>query len=302
MARPTVHVGFLRYRSARWAWVALGLVLASVILFTLPTGGQPPNGGTWQGYVLGTVGALLIVWLSWLGVRKRSYRGGVGSVQGWVSAHVYLGLALLVVATLHSAGQLGWNVHSLAYLLMCGVIGSGVYGAWAYLDNPGRASRNRLGEARSALFRELYALDRSCRELAGRCDPDVGRAVQSAIARTDLGGGVVHQLLGRDRSRFERRVSDGAGASSMRAVPNGDQAPLVEFLAQRVPRADRRGEAANLQELLAAVCRRQDVLRRLRRDVQLAGWTKVWLFLHVPLTVGLLGALVIHIVSTFFYW
>lgn len=302
MSERALHVGFLRYRGGRWAWVALLLVALSVALYLLPTGGQPPNGGTWQGYVLGTLGALMIVWLSWLGVRKRRYRSGSGTVLGWVSAHVYLGLALLVVATLHSAGQLGWNVHSLSYVLLCGVIGSGIYGAWAYLDHPGRASRNRLGAARSALFRELYALDRSCRELAGRCDPEVGRSVQSAIARTDLGGGVFRQLFAVDRSRFLRRVADGAGASSVRTVPNRDQVALVDFLSQRVPRAEKRGEAAALQDLLAAVCRRQDVLRRIRRDVQLAGWTKVWLYLHVPLTVALLGALTIHVVSTFLYW
>ena len=43
---------------------------------------QPPNGGTWQGYVLGTIGALLIVWLTLLGVRKRRYSSTLGTRAG----------------------------------------------------------------------------------------------------------------------------------------------------------------------------------------------------------------------------
>src|SRR6478736_3963368 len=54
-----------------------------------------PYGGSALGYALGTVAALLVLWLLWFGVRKRLYRSTLGSVQGWLSAHVYLGTALL---------------------------------------------------------------------------------------------------------------------------------------------------------------------------------------------------------------
>ena len=59
-----------------------------------------PNGGSWYGYALGTIGALLIVWLSLLGVRKRATSRGHWSLKAWTSAHVYLGLALIMIATL----------------------------------------------------------------------------------------------------------------------------------------------------------------------------------------------------------
>ena len=49
----------------------------------------------------GTVGALLIAWLLWYGVRKRSY-AATGNLEGWLSAHVYLGTALVVIVTLHT--------------------------------------------------------------------------------------------------------------------------------------------------------------------------------------------------------
>ena len=43
-------------------------------------------------------------------------------------------------------------------------------------------------------------------------------------------------------------------------------------------------------------------MRRIRRDVRLYGWLKIWLYFHVPVTIALLVALVVHILVTFFYW
>src|SRR5687767_5436918 len=100
-AQAVIHRNLLLYRGARYLWWSLGLLTLSAVLYGTQGDLQPPNGGTWQGYVLGTIGALLIVWLTVLGVRKRSYRSTMGTVQGWTSAHVYLGTALLVIATLH---------------------------------------------------------------------------------------------------------------------------------------------------------------------------------------------------------
>jgi hypothetical protein len=34
----------------------------------------------------------------------------------------------------------------------------------------------------------------------------------------------------------------------------------------------------------------------------LYGWLKIWLYFHVPITIALLVALVLHILVTFFYW
>jgi len=57
-----------------------------------------------------------------LGVRKRRCCSGTGSLQGWTSSHVYIGTSLLVIVTLHTAFEFGWNVHTAAYALMVLVI------------------------------------------------------------------------------------------------------------------------------------------------------------------------------------
>ena len=294
-----IHVGLLRYAGARYLWWAIGVTAVSVALYASQRDGmQPPNGGTWQGYVLGTLGALLVVWLAALGVRKRRYSSTSGTVQGWTSAHVYMGSALLIIATLHSAGQLGLNIHSLAYVLMCVVIASGLYGVYAYVNYPPAVAANRAGLTRTELFAELFELDKRVRALGAKCPNEINIAVKSAVERTVIGGGLLAQLTGRDRSTFLRSSHEGPSA----VANNRDQQPAIDFIAECVPRAAKTAEAQLIQELLAALCRRQAILRRISRDIRLRGWTRVWLLVHVPLTAALIVALLIHIVTTFIYW
>ena len=41
---------------------------------------------------------------------------------------------------------------------------------------------------------------------------------------------------------------------------------------------------------------------RITRDLQVQALMEVWLYVHVPLSIALLAALVAHVVSVFFYW
>ncbi len=296
-----IHVGILRYSNARFLWWAIALTVGSLLLYSTQGDLQPPNGGTWQGYVLGTIGALLIVWLAFLGVRKRSYSSNLGTVQGWTSAHVYLGSVLLVVATLHSAGQLGWNVHSLAYVLMCLVIFSGFYGIYTYINFPQEITANRSGSSRVGLFAELFSLDKRGRELGAKGPDGINVAVRSAIERTAIGGGIYAQLLGKDQSRFIRPSGSG-DSSAGKPVSNRDQQPVIDLIAERLPKTNKIAETELLQELLEIFCRRQAVLRRISCDIRLRGRIRVWLLIHLPISIALIFALAIHIVTTFIYW
>src|SRR5688572_28234079 len=111
----------LEYRRGRYLELALLFSLGAIGAYAWhqpPVVYVKPYGGTWLGYALCAVGAVLILWLMLLGIRKRRYRSSLGTVQGWTSAHVYLGACLLVIVTLHSGFEFGWNVHTAAYALM----------------------------------------------------------------------------------------------------------------------------------------------------------------------------------------
>ena len=68
-----MHTSFLTYQGGRWFWIASVLSLIAIGIYGWHDLPEPPNGGTWLGYTLGTIGALLIVWLLYLGRRKRNY-------------------------------------------------------------------------------------------------------------------------------------------------------------------------------------------------------------------------------------
>jgi hypothetical protein len=295
-----MYVNLVRFHQSRYLWMALAVVVLSAVLFSLHSGLAPRGGDTWEGYTLGTIGTLIILWLTALGLRKRSYASTLGSVGGWTSAHVYLGLALLVVATLHCAGRFGWNVHTLAYVFMAGVILSGAVGVGFYLLAPEQLIKARDGHSRKALLTDLQEVNATVKNLAGRCRPEIALAAQSALERTVLGGGVLAQLFGADRSFMLR--TDGGDHEAALLVPNPDQQPLLEFVSGFLPRTRKSSEVKALQEVVTLLGRRQVILRQLRRDMRLSTWLTLWLYIHVPLTFALLAALTVHILVTFLYW
>ena len=84
----TDHEGFLRLAGFRWLKIALVISLIAIIGYIIADIQPRPNGGSWYGYALGTIGAGLIVWLALLGVRKRAMTPGGWSLKAWTSAHV----------------------------------------------------------------------------------------------------------------------------------------------------------------------------------------------------------------------
>ena len=124
--RASEHEGFLRYQSYKWLKIALVICLVALLIYAFNDVQPKPNGGSIYGYVTGTIGVVLILWLTMLGVRKRAISPGRWSLKSWTSAHVNLGLSLVGIATQQTGYDLGWNIHTLAYVLMMNVIASGV--------------------------------------------------------------------------------------------------------------------------------------------------------------------------------
>ncbi len=296
--RASDHESFLAHKGMRWLKIATLLSLVTIVGYLFADVEPRPNGGTWYGYTLGTIGAGLIVWLSLLGVRKRAMTAGRWSLKAWTSAHVYLGLALIVVATLHTGFQFGWNVHTLAYALVCVVAASGIAGVWFYLRYPEQMSRNRAGETRDQMLAELADLDRLCARQAAALGGEFPDVIVSARDRTALGGSAWAILDGRDGSRVVLPARHGGGDSQ----PNRAQARLVDWLGHELAESTDGERTRLIHELMALVNTRRGLLERLRRDAQIRAWLDAWLYVHIPATCALLSALVAHVLVVFLYW
>jgi len=275
---PTSYLSHGRFR---FLWLALALIGAATLVFWWhdPIGGR--SGGTWVGYGLGGLSALLVLWLLWFGVRKRQYFSAGAKLSAWLSAHVYLGAALLILVPLHAAFELGWNLHTLAYGLMVGVVLTGLVSVFLYGSIPELITRERGGRRLESLFSEIAGLDAQLRGLA-RSQPDtVSRAVARAIDETRIGGSALRQLSG--------RAPDCATSWAIAAIDQ-EQGPADP--------AER--EARN--RILELLVRKRGVLALVRRDVRRRALLNLFLVLHVPLSTATLAAVAAHVFVVFYYW
>jgi hypothetical protein len=278
--RSADHESFLTHRGMRWAKIATMLCLAAFAGYFLIDQQPRPNGGSWYGYTLGTIGLALIIWLSLLGVRKRNITAGHWSLKAWTSAHVYLGLSLIVIGTLHTGFQLGWNVHTLAWALMMLVVVSGIYGVVVYALLPAQLSANRKEMTRAQMLEALAAIDRQLDQAAQPLAREQADLVIAALEQDTFKGGPWARLTG----RYTRCAT--------RAALNGiaDDFTTME---------DNFGAEERVRSLLR---RRAAQLGQIRRQMRLKALLEVWLFIHIPATIALLAALTAHVISVFYYW
>ncbi len=273
-------LSFNRLKYFKWA---IALTILCIVLYAWDTPPIKPGGGTWLGYGLGTVGAILILWLLAFGIRKRAYNSKMGSVLGWLSAHVYLGIALAIVATLHTGFEFGWNVHTLAYTLTMLVIISGFWGVFLYYRQPVQMGNLLNGKTLQQHGQTLKDIDDQCRKI-GEALPDNIKALLTASANSNIFA-----------SRWQRLTGVNPQCTTKYTLDH-----LEKYIkAENDPESEARHIA---QEIYTLQFRRLQQLDLIRNFVHLRSWTEVWLLIHVPLAFGLFASLIAHVLSVFFYW
>ncbi len=265
--------------------MALALCAVSIAAYLMIDVEPRPRGGTMYGYILGTIGALLIVWLSLFGIRKRVITNGVYSLKAWLSAHVYLGASLLVIGTLHAGFHFGWNVHTLAYGLMVLVIVSGMFGATAYTVLPRELSANRGETTQKQWLETIRSLDAQLRDAAQPLDRAEADIVRLSTEKTDIGGSLINRLTGQYGSCSTRRAVEELARMRRARPQNAIATP-----------------SAAVDQVDALLKRKQETLAQARRQIRIKTFLEIWLYVHVPVTFALLAALTAHILSVFFYW
>lgn len=277
---PAQHVSFLAHRKFLWLKISAVLCLLSIVGYWSTDFEPVRNGGTWYGYTLGVIGALLILWLSLLGARKRAITAGHWSLKGWTSAHVYLGISLIIVSTLHSGFQFGWNVHTLAYALMIFVIVSGMIGVFFYVYIPRRMSDNRSEMGQAEMLKEVANLNAMLDDAAQPLNDKYISVVRNAIDKTKLGGSILRRL-------------------SVRADGCPTRKALTYFRTEM--RNVEANERSDILDMISVLERKNSLLLRIRKHTRYKALLQVWLYVHLPVTFALIAALIAHIISVFYY-
>jgi len=280
--KVAMHDGFLKHAGYRWLKIASFIMLVCIVSYLFIDVSPRHNGGSWYGYTLGTIGAGLILWLTMLGVRKRAMTSGKWSLKAWTSAHIYLGLSLIVIGTLHTGFQFGWNIHTAAYAFMMFVIISGIFGIYFYATIPQALSNNRDEMTETQMLESLRSLDRQLHEAAQPLSAEHAALVLQSLEQDPFGGG------------FLKRVSGKYPNCATRAA----QADLRRERAYQ----PRMGGDDPLDKVDALLEKKEATLGRVRRHLKLKALLQVWLFIHVPMTFALIASLSAHIISVFFYW
>jgi hypothetical protein len=279
--RASAHEGFLTLGGSRWVKITLVISIVALGIYIFHDPQPRPNGGTWYGYTLGTIGALLILWLTALGIRKRAMTRGRWSLKSWTSAHVWLGLSLIVIGTLHTGFQFGWNVHTLAYALMMLVIASGLFGVFAYATLPRVLSDNRNETTEPQMLEQLRSVDRQLHETAQPLGQRHADLVRASLEHDPFGGGLWARLSGNYPQCATRAAKAEIRRETVHQPHIGDDP---------------------LEKIDALLERKEAVLARVRRHLRIKALLEVWLYVHVPVTFALIAALSAHIFSVFFYW
>lgn len=267
---------FVSQRHFAWLWIVLVGIAAMTAIYWLdhPIGGR--NGGTRLGYTYGGIAAAGIVFLMWYGVRKRySYRSGTGNLKGWLGPHVWIGVALAVVVPLHSGFNLGWNVHSVSYLLMLLTIASGIWGAFAYVRLPSEMEARREGLPVRDCIQQIEKVTREIQVLRQERGSEFGRVVKAMAPPLEPS---FFQLL------------------FTRPFPAMTKDEISEQLSTLPP-----GEYQAGLALTALASQRMHLGNQLVAEAGVVLQMRVWLYLHLPLSFGCLAAVCAHVFWVLFY-
>ncbi|MCB0339514.1 MAG: hypothetical protein KDD53_07920 [Bdellovibrionales bacterium] len=267
---------FLNYANFRWLLITGFLLIAMTIVYALhrPVGGA--NGGTVLGYTYGVVAALAIFYLTWFGIRKRSYYASKVSLKAHLSAHVWIGIGLLLLVPLHSGFSFGLNVHTLAYALMALTIVSGIWGAVNYTTMAAEIRSNRGGGSLKLLVEQIEELS-----------ADIERSLKGAS----------DSLL-----QFANALDINFTPSVWQAIRSKNYSPIRKAQAAELLESLSDSDRKSALKLLSLLDRKIDLANLVLEETRVMFWLRVWLFVHVPLSIGCLVTLLIHIVSVFYYW
>jgi hypothetical protein len=256
-------------------WVALAWLAAASVLLVLghrlyALGLQGPA------FVTGWILAGLMLFLLLFNLRKKLPFLPLGAASDWTQAHIYLGLLSLVVFSLHSGLRLpSGMLESILALTYVVLALSGVVGVVVERRLPARLA----GRGEPVIFERIP-------RLRVRLQERVEQLAEAALVTT--GSATIADFYRRrllvffsgPRHLWLHLLNSGRPAQMLRR----DIAAVQRYMSE-----DERTVMSDIEEL---------ALAKNELDFQHAGYVllKGWLFVHIPLSYGILPLVLLHVV------
>lgn len=272
---------FLTYRNKRWMWFGIISAILLIISYLVYSRQTVPHGGTAMGLAYGVLGTGIILVLMALGIRKRRYSSALGTVQGWTSAHVYLGLLTLLIISMHAGFRFRPDVHTLAFVLLTIVVLSGILGVLLYLTIPPRLTKYEAGIQADKIDREITHIMEEIRTLSKDKSDAFADVYRREISRAHSRGHQGWRILFREPGdlMLSNRAQELAAAAP--GIPSG--------------------EFAAFQSVSRLVMQRAQLETTLVAQMRLKNAMEAWLYVHVPVSIAMMIAIAVHVVVVFYY-
>lgn len=262
---------------SKWPLIFTLLALASLVGYFVLTDGSGATAKTDLGLFYGIAGFSAILLLAFLRVRKAMYGVKIGSLSAWVQAHVYIGILSMLLILLHTGLRFSGAFSTLLFVLFALVVGSGIVGMLIYTITP--SSLAKFGrellfkdEVLSRLDHHLEEADKTAKDSSEELDKLYKKKIRHLFESKSTRWGYLfkeeRQILKKAQALFDNMKSDVPDESTYDLSTIGS----IYMEAQRL-----RFKWAKTRAL------------------------RVWLNIHVPLTVMMLGAALFHIFTVIYY-
>jgi hypothetical protein len=283
-------------------WFVLFLLLSAAALAawweanrSIPGG---LRGGETAGLWFGSGGTLLMIYAGLLAAhRKVPSWWFLGARKTWLRGHVWMGLLSIVLILCHSSFHWGGPLQTALWLVLIGVIVTGILGIVLQNVLP------RLLTSRVPTEAPYEQIPHLCREMRRKADAIVDEVcgaydpsppiLENTIAVVQYASNATAQL--RDFYENELRPFLDARASRRSPLFNPLQAEARFTKLRRLPGLD---EATQKVDDLARYCEER---RLMAEQERIHFWLHSWLLVHIPLSVALLVLGVTHVVTALRY-
>lgn len=276
------------------ATIAMGSVLVGLYLWL---DGRTPGGltgGSSVGLWYGIIATALMMYAGMLSVhRLLPAAWWMGNRQTWLRGHIWLGSLSVVLIACHAHGRLGGPLEVALWIVLFGIVATGIYGLILQQVLPRWLARRFPDEA------PIGQIPHLCRVFRLEADELVDSLAPTGKSPEGPGTFVVE--LRKFHEELIRPFLNDPPPKGSPLVTSIKAQSLFSAMRARLGlrRTDPGDPAVVALSRLEELCRDR---RHLAEQVRVHHWLHAWLLLHVPLSAALLILGIAHVVMTTFVY